>query len=59
MSVASIAGTLDISKAFQQVWHADTLHKLQCCGISGQVISLISSILPNRRLRIFLDSKSL
>ena len=49
---------LDISKAFDSVWHAGLLHKLKSYGISGQIFSLISSFLSNRRLRVVLDGKS-
>ena len=49
---------LDISKAFDRVWHAGLLHKLKFSGISGQIFSLISSFLSNRRLRVVLDGKS-
>ena len=48
---------LDISKAFDRVWHADLLHKLKYYGISGQIFGLIS-FLSNRRLRVVLDGKS-
>ena len=41
---------LDISKAFDRVWHASLLHKLKSYGISGQIFGLISSFLSNRRL---------
>ena len=57
-SGATRAVALDISKAFDRVWHAGLLHKLKSYGISGQVFSLISSFLSNRRLRVVLDSKS-
>ena len=40
----------DISRAFDRVWHAGLLHKLKCYGISGQILSLISSFLSNRQL---------
>ena len=50
---------LDISKAFDRVWHAGLLHKLKSYGISGQIFGLISSFLSNRRLRVVLDGKSL
>ena len=50
--------TLDISKAFDRVWHAGLLHKLKSYGISGQIFGLISSFLSNRRLRVVLDGKS-
>ena len=49
--------TLDISKAFDRVWHADLLHKHRSYGISGQIFCLISSFLSNRRLRVVLDGK--
>ena len=39
---------LDISKAFDRVWH----------GISGQIFGRISSFLSNRRLRVVLDGES-
>ena len=46
---------LDISKAFDRVWHAGLLHKLKSYGISGQIFGLISSFLSNRQLRVVLD----
>ena len=49
---------LDISKAFDRVWHAGLLHKLKSYVISGQMFGLISSFLSNRRLRVVLDGKS-
>ena len=49
---------LDISKAFDRVWHAGLLHKLKSYGILGQIFGLISSFLSNRRLRVVLDGKS-
>ena len=49
---------LDISKAFDRVWHAGLLHKLKSYGISGQIFGLTSSFLSNRRLQVFLDRKS-
>ena len=56
---ATRAMVLDISKAFDRVWHAGLLHKLKSYGISGQIFGLISSFLSNRRLRVVLDGKSL
>ena len=55
-SGATRAVALDISKAFDRVWHAGLLHKSY--GISGQIFGLISSFLSNRRLRVVLDGKS-
>ena len=44
-SGATRAVALDISKAFDRVWHAGLLHKLKSYGISGQIFDLISSFL--------------
>ena len=55
---ATRAVALDISKAFDRVWHARLLHKLKSYGISGQIFGLISSFLSNRRLRVVLVGKS-
>ena len=49
-SGATRAVALDISKAFDGVWHAGLLHKLKFYGILGQVFDLISSFLSNRQL---------
>ena len=49
-SGATQAVALDISKAFDRVWHASLLHKLKSYEISGQIFCLISSFLSNRRL---------
>ena len=57
-SGATRAVALDISKAFNRVWHAGLLHKLKSYGISGQIFGLISSFLSNRRLQVVLDEKS-
>ena len=53
------AVALEISEAFDRVWYAGLLHKLnKSYRISGQVFDLISSILSNRRLQVVLDEKS-
>ena len=49
---------LDISKAFDRVWHDGLLHRLKSYGISGQILGLISSFRSNRQLRVVLDGKS-
>ena len=51
------AVALDISKAFDRVWHTGLLNKLKSYGISGQIFGLIFSSLSNRRLRVVLDGK--
>ena len=57
-SGANQAVALDISKAFDRIWHAGLLHKLKSYGISGQIFGLISSLLSNRQLRLVLDGIS-
>ena len=57
-SGATRAVALDMSKAFDRVWHAGLLHKPKSYGISGQIFGLISSFLSNRWLQVVLDGKS-
>ena len=54
-SGATRAVALDISKAFDRVWHAGLLHKRKSYGISGQIFGLVSSFLSNRLLRVVLE----
>ena len=57
-SGATRAVALDISKAFDRVWHAGLLHKLKFYRISGQIFGLVSSFPSNRQLWVVLDGKS-
>ena len=57
-SGATRAVALDISKAFDRVWHASPLHKLKSYGILGQVFGLIYSFLCIRWLQVVLVRKS-
>ena len=49
-----IRGFLDLSKAFDRVWHRDLLHKLKNRGIIGNLLDLIESFLYNRCKRLVL-----
>ena len=49
------AVALDISKAFDKVWHAGLLRKLEGYGICGPVLRIISSFLSDRKLKVVLD----
>ena len=40
--------SLDISKAFDKVWHKGLLFKLKQCGIQGNILGVISSYLSDR-----------
>ena len=57
-SGATPAVALDISKAFDIVWHAGLLQKVRSYRISGQIFGLISSFLSNRQLLVVLHGKS-
>ena len=48
---------LDISKAFDKVWHDGLVLKLKNYGISGPLLELIESYLSNRKQRIVLNGK--
>ena len=46
---------LDVSKAFDKVWHRGLLHKLKCYGISGTLLKWFSSYLSGRKQRVALE----
>ena len=46
---------LYMSKSFDKVWHQRLIYKLRQVGISGEVLTLISSFLNNRFQRIILN----
>ena len=49
---------LDLSKAFDRVWHEGLIHKLKCNGVSGNMLALISSFLTDRKQRVVLNGKT-
>ena len=46
---------LDISKAFDKVWHEGVIHKLKCNGISGNLLAFFENYLVNRQQRVVLN----
>ena len=48
---------LDISKAFDKVWHKGLLYKLQCFGVGGSLLTWIGSYLSNRKQRVVLNGQ--
>ena len=44
----------DISKAFDRVWHAGLIHKLQAVGVCGSVLKWFKNYLSNRKQRVVL-----
>ena len=49
------AAFLDMSKAFDKVWHKGLLFKLKQNGISGNLLQMIESYLTNRKQRVVLN----
>ena len=50
---------LDISKAFDKVWHEGLLNKLKSMGISGELYNFLENYLSDRFQRVFLHGHSL
>ena len=51
------ANFLDISKAFDKVWHEGLLFKLERIGSSENLLSLFKSFLSNRFQRVVLNGQ--
>ena len=49
---------LDISKAFDKVWHAGLLHKLRSYIVRSSVLSIVVSFLQDRPIKVVLDGQS-
>ena len=49
---------LDISKAFDKVWHKGLLYKLKSVGIRGALLSWFESYLSNLQQRVVLHGQS-
>ena len=48
---------LDMSKAFDKVWHEGLLHKLKQNGIDGKLLKLLTNYLSNRKQRVVLNGE--
>ena len=49
---------LDISKAFDRVWHKGLLYKIKNFGIEGKLFNLIESFLSDRFQRVTINGQS-
>jgi hypothetical protein len=49
---------LDISKAFDSVWHAGLLCKLSRLGVAGQLLRWLQAFLTDRRIRVVHNNSS-
>ena len=47
---------LDISKAFDKVWHAGLLHRLIGYGVVGSILSVLDFFLQERSLKVYQQS---
>jgi len=47
----------DISKAFDRVWHAGIIYKLQCLGITGNLLEFFKDYLANRKQRVLIKGQ--
>jgi hypothetical protein len=48
---------LDISKAFDRVWHRGLLFKLRKCGISGRLLDWLKDYLTDREQRVIINGE--
>ena len=46
---------LDISKAFDKVWHEGLIYKLKCNGVSGNLLNFFENYLQNRYQKVVLN----
>ena len=49
---------LDISKAFDKVWHDGLLYKLKCYGVEGGLFNILQNYLQNRKQTVVLNGQS-
>jgi hypothetical protein len=49
---------LDVSKAFDRVWHAGLLHKLRCLGIEDKLFEWLCDYLDNRKIRAVVNGQN-
>jgi hypothetical protein len=49
---------LDVSKAFDKVWHAGLLHKLRCMGIEGNLFEWFCDYLSDRKIRVVINGQN-
>ena len=49
---------LDMSKAFDKVWHQGLIYKLKSMGVSDSLLKLFQSFLTNRFQRVLLNGQS-
>ena len=48
---------LDISKAFDKVWHEGLIFKLKTYGVEGNLLKLLENYLTDRQQRVVLNGR--
>jgi hypothetical protein len=48
---------LDVSKAFDRVWHSGLLHKARCMGIEGRLFDWLCDYLTDRKIRVVINGQ--
>ena len=46
---------LDISKAFDKVWHEGPIYQVHRSGISGELLNVLKDFLKNRKQQVVLN----
>ena len=49
---------LDISKAFDKVWHEGLIYKMETMGFAGSILRLLQSFLSNRYQREIINGQT-
>ena len=58
-SIVDVRGVfLDLSKAFDKVWHDGIIFKLKAYGVEGELLSLLKNCLENREQRVVLNGQT-
>ena len=52
-----LAVFLDLTKAFDKVWHTGLKYKIERCGITGNLLKWLSSYLSQRTQRVVINGK--
>ena len=48
---------LDISKAFNKIWHKGLIYKLQQNGISGELLNILIDYLNSKKQKVVLNGQ--